>query len=770
MDDDTDKSLHLHYVAPASSWSEALPIGNGRLGAMLYGRTSTELLQLNEDSVWYGGPQDRTPRDAYSNLSTLRQLIRDEKHKDAESLVREAFFATPASQRHYEPLGQCTIEFGHDEKDVSNYKRYLDLERSQCTTRYDYKGVSYRRDAIASFPNNVLAIRVQATEPTRFVIRLNRQSEVEYETNEYLDSIRAQDNYIILQATPGGKNSNRLALALGVSCKPGDGEFKVTGNSLIITATECVIAMGAHTTYRSYNPDASVLRDIKSALSESWDTLITRHRQDYTKLFGKTSLRMWPDASNIPTNERVQNNRDPGLIALYHNYSRYLLISSSRKSAKALPATLQGIWNPSFAPPWGSKFTININLQMNYWPAASCNLIECASPLIDLLERMAEKGKRTAKMMYNCRGWCAHHNTDIFADTDPQDRWMPATLWPLGGVWLCIDVIKMLIYQYDHMLHIRIAPILEGCVQFLLDFLIPSACGKYLVTCPSLSPENSFVTESGETGTFCEGSVMDMTIVRIALESFIWSTTILNKENPLQKDVMATLGKLPPFRINKSGVIQEWGLKDYKEAEPGHRHISHLFGLFPDDFISLDSNPALVEAAKKTLARRAEHGGGHTGWSRAWLLNLYARLRESQKCEEHMDLLLKTSTLPNLLCDHPPFQIDGNFGGCAGITECLVQSNLRPGETSQVVMIHLLPSLPSSWKNGKLSNIRVMGGWLVSMEWRDGELVEPLLVESTVNHAPDALVVFPNGRKVPVAKKRGQQKIPFRMHRRISTV
>jgi hypothetical protein len=337
---------------------------------------------------------------------------------------------------------------------------------------------------------------------------------------------------------------------------------------------------------------------------------------------------------------------------------------------------------------------------------------------------------------------------------------MSATLWPLGGVWLCIDVVKMLIYQYDHMLHIRIAPLLEGCIQFLLDFLIPSVCGKYLVTSPSLSPENTFVSESGETGTFCEGSVMDMTIIRIALESFIWSTSILNKDHPLQKDVMATLGKLPPFRLNKDGLIQEWGSKDHKEAEPRHRHVSHLFGLYPDDFISLDSSSALVEAARKTLARRAEHGGGHTGWSRAWLLNLHARLRESQKCEEHMDLLLSSSTLPNLLNSHPPFQIDGNFGGCSGITECLVQSNLRPDElSSQVVMIHLLPSCPSSWLNGKLSDVRVMGGWLVSLEWREGQLREPLFLESTVNHAPNALVVFPNGKRVSVTKQKGRQRI-----------
>ncbi|RGP71241.1 alpha-l-fucosidase 2 [Fusarium longipes] len=756
---DTDKSLLLHYAVPASSWTEALPIGNGRLGAMVYGRTSTELLQLNEDSVWYGGPQDRTPRDAYSNLATLRQLIRDEKHQDAEALAREAFFATPANTRHYEPLGQCTIDFGHDEKEISNYHRQLDLKTSQNTTQYKYKGVSYRRDVIASFPNNSLVIRFQASEPARFVVRLNRQSDAE-ESNEYLDSIRAQENNIILQATPGGKNSNRLALALGVSCKSTDGTVQVIGNCLVVNAAECVIAMGAHTTFRSYNPDASALRDVNSALRESWETLISRHRQDYSKLFSRTSLQMWPDASHIPTDERIQNGRDPGLVALYHNYSRYLLISSSRKSAKALPATLQGIWNPSFSPPRGSRFAININLQMNYWPAASSNLIECAIPLIDHIERMAEKGKRTAKMMYNCRGWCAHHNTDVWADTDPQGLWTSATLWPLGGVWLCIDVVKMLIYQYDHMLHIRIAPLLEGCIQFLLDFLTPSACGKYLVTSPSLSPENTFISESGQTGSLCEGSVMDMTIVRIALESFIWSTSILNKDHPLQKDVMTTLGKLPPFRLHKDGQIQEWGLKNYKEAEPGALHLSHLFGLYPDDFISLDSSPVLVEAARKTLVRRAEHGQNHTGWSRAWLLNIHARLREPQKCEEHMDLLLSNSTLPNLFGSYPALQIDGNLGSCAGITECLVQSNLRPDElSSQVVMIHLLPSCPSSWSNGKLSNVRVMGGWLVSLEWREGQLREPLLLESTVNHAPNALVVFPNGKRVSVTKQKGQQKI-----------
>ncbi|KAM5346256.1 hypothetical protein ACJ41O_009261 [Fusarium nematophilum] len=745
-----DQGMLLHYNYPASSWSEALPIGNGRLGAMIHGRASTELIQLNEDSVWYGGPQDRTPRDAYRNLAKLRGLIRDERHGEAEALVKEAFFSTPASMRHYEPLGSCTIEFGHD-ADFSDYRRWLDLSNSQNTTEYRSRGVSYRRDAIASFPDNVLAIRFEASERRRFVVRLNRLSEVEWETNEYLDSIRAEDGRIILHATPGGRNSNQLALVLGVSCDAKDGHVEAVGNCLIVNTSKCVIAIGAQTTYRVADTEASALHDVEAALKRPWSELLDRHRQDYSSLFNRTGLRMWPDASNLPTNERLKNTRDPGLVALYHNYGRYLLISSSRKSNKALPATLQGIWNPSFAPPWGSKYTININLQMNYWPAVTCNLLECALPVMDLLERMAKRGKKTAEMMYGCRGWCAHHNTDIWGDTDPQDRWMPATLWPLGGVWVCIDVVNMLTCEYDAALHGRVAPVLEGCVEFLLDFLIPSACGTYLVTNPSLSPENTFISESGEAGILCEGSVLDMTIVRIAFERFLWSTDILNREHPLRSQVQEALKKIPPLTVNGEGLIQEWGLRDYKEHEPGHRHVSHLFGLYPDNTISPVTSPNFAAAAKRVLERRAAHGGGHTGWSRAWLLNLHARLFDTEGCGKHMDLLLKDSTLPNMLDNHPPFQIDGNFGGCAGVVECLVQSRIYP-ETlgKQVVEIRLLPACPQAWSSGKLSKVRVKGGWLVSFEWRDGQVVEPFRIEATTDAAPDVLVVFSDGAQVNV--------------------
>ncbi|KAF9875386.1 alpha-l-fucosidase [Colletotrichum karsti] len=734
--------LLLHYQSPASEWSEALPIGNGRLGAMVHGRTHTELLQLNEDSVWYGGPQDRTPRDALRHLPRLRRLVRDERHAEAEALVREAFFATPASMRHYEPLGNCTVEFGHAVEDMTEYRRCLCLETAQTSVEYRHRGVSYRRDAVASFPDNVLAVRFSSSKPTRFVVRLNRVSEIEWETNEFLDSIHAEDGRIVLNATPGGRNSNSLSIALAVSCDDAADSVEVIGNALIVTSSACTIAIGAQTTYRTQDPEAAAVDNVLKALQHPWATLVQRHREDYQNLFNRTSLRMSPDASHVPTDQRIKEGRDPGLVALYHNYGRYLLISCSRDSEKALPATLQGIWNPSFAPPWGSKYTININLQMNYWPAGPCNLVDCAMPVLDLLERMAVRGEKTASVMYGCKGWCAHHNTDIWADTDPQDRWMPSTIWPLGGVWLCIDVFEMLQYQYDEDLHTRAAAVLEGSIIFLLDFLIPSASGKYLVTNPSLSPENTFLSESGEAGILCEGSAIDMTIIRIAFRKFLWSTDTLDRDHPLRSKVEETLKRLPPLSINSDGLIQEWGLKDYEEQEPGHRHVSHLFGLYPGDFISPSRSPELAAAAKRVLERRAAHGGGHTGWSRAWLLNLHARLLDAEGCGQHMDLLLKGSTLSNMLDSHPPFQIDGNFGGCAGILECLVQSTIV---SKDVVEIRLLPSCPKEWSQGELSGVRTKGGWLVSLGWRDGGVIQSASVESPESEDSEAHVVLPGG-------------------------
>ncbi|KAH7170107.1 alpha-L-fucosidase [Dactylonectria macrodidyma] len=732
--EETDRRLHLHYSGPATEWAQALPIGNGRLGCMIHGRPSTELWQLNEDSVWYGGAQDRTPRDAFKHLPTLRQLIRDAKHAEAEELVRTAFFSSPATMRHYEPLGSCYVEFGHN-GEVTNYRRFLDLETAVHTVKYDHGGISHERQSFASYPDGILATRITSSKPIRFVIRLNRVGEQEWDSNEFLDSVRSAGNRIVLHATPGGRNSNKLCIVLGV-CVPADGSVEAIGGSLIVHASSCVVAIGSYTTYRHEDPELTAGQRVDAALRKPWENLVATHLKDYQELFTRTSLSLQPNACHIPTDERIKDHRDPGLVALYHNYGRYLLISSSRNTSKALPANLQGIWNPSFSPPWGCKFTININIQMNYWPAGPSNLFESALPLLNLLQRMAVRGEITAKTMYGCRGWCAHHNTDIWADTDPADKWMPSTLWPLGGVWLCMGLVELLQYRYDRLLHEQVAPLLEGCIEFIVDFLIPSKDGKHLVTCPSLSPENTFISNDGSTGILCEGSVIDISIIRIAFEQYIWSHEklpssthnnllgrvheILNPSNPLNP-------RLPDIQINQAGLIQEWGLEDYAEHEPGHRHVSHLFGLYPGNIIHPDTTPELAKAARKVLDRRAEHGGGHTGWSRAWLLNLHARLRDAEGCGKHMDQLLESSTLPNLLDSHPPFQIDGNFGGCAGIVECFLQSRIDHDREGPFTAISLLPACPAKWSSGQLEDVGVKGGWLVSFTWEEGRIQPPTM-------------------------------------------
>lgn len=594
-------------------------------------------------------------------------------------------------------------------------------------------------------------MRVTASRPICFIVRLNRVSEFEWETNEFLDSVRAQEKQIVLKATPGGEHSNRLALVLGISCDDDvQSSVEAVGNCLVVTSSACTIAIGAQTTFRASDPEKAAIGDINHALRQPWQVLLDRHVSDYQSLFGRVDLRMWPDASHIPTDQRIKNRCDPGLVALYHNFGRYLLISCSRDSHKPLPANLQGLWNPSFAPPWGAKFTININIQMNYWPVASCNLYECVLPFVDLLERMAERGRKTAETMYGCKGWCAHHNTDIWADTDPQDKWMPATLWPLAGVWVCVDMMKLVRERYDRSLHERLAPILEGCVEFLLDFLVPSECGKYLVTNPSLSPENTFVS-NGQQGILCEGSTMDMAIIDMALEYFLWTVEKLcGGSHPLADKVEEVT--LPPVQINDKGLIQEWGLKDHDELEPGHRHVSHLFGLYPGNTLRTHEE---MEAARKVLERRAAHGGGHTGWSRAWLVNLHARLRDSDGAGKHLELLLGSSTLPNMLDNHPPFQIDGNFGGCAGILECLAR---RWEPTLYGAGVTMLPACPREWEHGTLTGLHVRDGWTISFQWKDGKVIDPVTVRNSTHDGSSMTIKYPDA-KIAVVRGFGEHRI-----------
>lgn len=746
----------LRYNSPASDWDGALPLGNGRLGAMVYGGVYKETLRLNEESVWYGGPMDRTPVGAKDHLEDLRKLIRAGKHRDAEALVGQYFLATPKSMRHYEPLGTCMIDFQHPavqsdpdvaDRGLKHYERTLDLARAEAVVQYTINGMRVRREAIATHADNVIALRVVADREITFKISLTRMSDVEWEVNEFLDSVEVIDEQIVLHATPGGKGSNSLCLVAGVQVC-GAGTIRAVGRELEVTTREALVVLAAHTQYCHNDVQQASVSDLKMALQSGPEKLWQRHTTDWRRLYGRMRLQLLPDNTQPTTVERLVTSQDPGLIALYYAYARYLLLSSSRSYLKALPANLQGIWNPSFQPPWGSKFTININLQMNYWVAHVSNLSECELPLFDLLERMAINGRRTATEVWGCRGWCAHHCTDIFGDTESQDRWMPATLWPLGGAWLCTHVWEHYTFTGDGALLARMAPVVEGCVQFLLDFLTEDSSGQYLVTNPSLSPENTFLHgESREKGVFCEGSTMDIEIVRQLFIQFLSMSSELDSELRSQDRISAVesaLFKLPPITVSsKTGTIQEWGLNDFEETELGHRHISHLYALHPAGTMTTTSDPKLVEAARKTLSRRLKHGGGHTGWSRAWLINFWARLRQPAECQKNIEALLRDSTLPNMLDNHPPFQIDGNFGGAAGILECLIQSHeevqLESGEVS-VRLIRLLPSCPARWREGEIRGVRCRGGFELDFRWESGRIQGLIFIKSLLGRR--AVLVF----------------------------